>query len=100
MTLNPEALDRYITGNYGEDQFGSDMDGCGELLRDGYCVLDPEHRGRHTTVGFYCDLCGKMRRGSTPAAQLRDANGEVDVEACWFCVNVLGPAEEERIVNA
>ncbi len=86
MSLSPEALDLPRIWSR-----------CEELLRDGYCVLDPEHRGRHTTVGFYCDLCGKMRRGSAPAAQLRDVNGEVDVEACWFCVNVLGPAEEDRI---
>lgn len=72
---------------------------CEELLRDGYCVLDPDHRGRHTTVGFYCDACGKMRRG-TPETMAHDADGVIDVVFCWFCVNVLGPAEEDRIVNA
>ena len=61
---------------------------CGRPMQDGSCQLDPDHRGRHTTVAFYCDLCGQMRRGSAPAAQLRDINGDIDVEACWFCVNV------------
>ena len=76
------------------------MTGCTEMLRDGGCQLDPDHRGRHTTVAFYCDACGHMRRGSTPTAVAYDVNGVVDVVACWFCVNVIHPAEEDRIVNA
>jgi hypothetical protein len=60
---------------------------CDKPMRDGPCVMDLDHRGRHTTVGFYCDCCGKTRRG-TPESQLRDINGTVDVVACWFCVNV------------
>ncbi len=86
MSFNPEALDRHITGNYGEDQF-RDRD-CGKPMQDGPCQLDPDHRGRHTTVAYYCDACGKMRRGSAPEAVSYDINGEVDVEVCWFCVNV------------
>ncbi len=89
MTYDSAALDRYITGNYGEDQFRS-LPGCAKPMRDGYCQLHPDHRGRHTTVAFYCDACGHMRRGSTPAAVAYDVNGDVDVEVCWFCVNV-GP---------
>jgi hypothetical protein len=121
-----QGLDRYITGNYGEDQFrdewqcpghnvrfiGHEPDdydhpetgqhpvyqcrNCGELfdsrycgkpMRDGACVLDLDHRGRHTTVGFYCDNCGKMRRGQ-PAGSARDIDGEPLADFCWFCMNV------------
>ncbi len=62
------------------------MAGCGKAMRDGYCVMDPDHRGRHTTVGFYCDACGKVRRGQ-PVGQAVDTDGVVDVVFCWFCVN-------------
>jgi hypothetical protein len=61
---------------------------CGSQMRDGPCLLDSDHRGRHTTVGFYCDSCGKMRRGQ-PAGQQTDTDGVVDVVFCWFCLNVL-----------
>lgn len=60
---------------------------CDTLLRDGQCVMDEGHRGRHTTVGFYCDVCGKTRRG-TPAGYAYDTNGDLDIVACWFCMNV------------
>ena len=86
--LDSAALDRYITGNYGEDQF-KNMD-CDKLMRDGFCVLDPGPRGRHSTVGFFCESCSRMRRG-TPAGQATDANGDVDVVFCWFCLNVEHP---------
>lgn len=61
---------------------------CGKEMRDGPCRLDPDHRGRHSTVAFYCDACGKMRRGHW-AATARDSDGVIDVVFCWFCVNVV-----------
>ena len=117
MSLNPEALDRYITGNYGEDQFPAERDfcigphqltylgkdegqdvyacrRCGDLydrrycqrfLRSGNCGLDLNHKGRCSTVVFYCDACGKMRRGH-PAGQALDLDGVPDVEFCFLCV--------------
>ena len=66
---------------------------CGKKLQTGFCGMDEGHRGRHSTVVFYCDSCGKMRRGH-PEGRALDSNGDVDVEFCWFCINVLGPAEE------
>ena len=84
---------------FGEDLCAARYDGktkqfknmdCDKLMRDGFCVLDPGHRGRHSTVGFFCDSCSRMRRG-TPAGQATDANGDVDVVFCWFCLNVEHP---------
>lgn len=46
----------------------------------GLCTLDYGHRGRHTTVSFYCDGCHKTRRGQ-PAQRHEDA------VFCWMCVN-------------
>jgi len=86
MRLDPEALDRHITGNYGEDQF-RDHD-CGYSMQDGPCHLDLDHPGRHTTIAYYCDSCGRMRR-SRPVTVLVDANGDIDVEFCFMCVGGL-----------
>jgi len=94
--LDKDALDRFITGNYGEDMFKGD---CRKPMRDGSCVLDYEHRGRHSTVGFYCDACGKMRRG-TPEGFAYDTDGVLDVTFCWFCVYVTARDEADRVVNA
>lgn len=54
---------------------------CGHPMRDGPCKMDEGHRGRHTTVAFYCDGCGKMRRGQPVAA-------DADVAICFFCMYV------------
>lgn len=51
---------------------------CQHQLRDGQCAMDDGHRGRHTTVAFFCDGCGKMRRGS-PVAQ------DEHVTICFMC---------------
>lgn len=125
-----ESLDRYITGNYGDEQFKEERDFCigphdlvfigeepldhdypeagmqrvyacrfcGDLydrrycerqMRDGLCVLDLNHRGRCTTVGFYCDGCGRMRRGQ-PAAHatqlMSDGYHEPVADICFMCV--------------
>lgn len=71
---------------------------CGKPLRTGQCVLDADHRGRHTTVAFYCDCCGKMRRGS-PDVIGRDINGDPDIAACWFCTHVTIPALQDRYAD-
>jgi hypothetical protein len=54
-------------------------------MRNGKCLLDPDHRGRHTTVAFYCDSCGKMRRGR-PEAHTYDANDDPTTDHCYLCV--------------
>ena len=90
--FNAQALDRYITGNYGEDQFKNLHDQCGEEMRSGVCTLDPDHRGRHTTVSFFCDQCGQMRRGSAPhtvvTQLMEDGYRETVAEICFMCVEV------------
>lgn len=63
---------------------------CGREMRTGTCAMDANHRGLCTTVAFYCDACGRMRRGR-PAGQDVDINGDPTVVFCWFCINVLGP---------
>jgi hypothetical protein len=88
VTFDKAALDRHITGNWGEDQLDvSTARSCGEEMRTGACVLDPGHPGRHTTVGFYCDLCGKMRRGQPHVITQLMADGyrEPVAECCWLC---------------
>lgn len=48
----------------------------------GLCTLDVGHRGRHSTVSFYCDGCHKTRRGE-PTIEDRDQG----IAFCWMCVN-------------
>jgi hypothetical protein len=56
-------------------------------MRDGLCRMDPDHKGRHTTVAYYCDGCGQMRR-SHPVAHYYDINGDIDASLCFMCVTV------------
>lgn len=65
------------------------MNQCETVLRTGRCTMHEGHRGRHTTVAFFCDACGNMRRGQ-PKAQ------NEDVAICWFCVTVDLPRIEEE----
>lgn len=62
---------------------------CSEQMRNGTCQLNPGHRGKHTTQVFYCEGCGKYRRG-TPAAVSRVVlgDGSIDDEFvfCFLCV--------------
>ena len=64
--LNKEALDRHITGNYGEDQFKGDHDPliycmCGE---DSEVELKPDTKHVvHSEVDSYhgnCPLCNRI----------------------------------------
>ena len=47
------------------------------------CTLDKGHRGRHTTVSFECEECGKRRRGSTGYRRHEESG-----EYCFMCVEV------------
>jgi hypothetical protein len=65
---------------------------CGRPMRDGWCLLDEGHRGRHTTQVHYCDTCGKHRRGANAYAQSINPHDDVvEAEECWFCNQVVGP---------
>jgi hypothetical protein len=61
---------------------------CLHPLRDGPCEGDKDHRGRHSTVWFYCDACGKSRRGE-PFRRDYDADGEPDTAFCFMCIRDL-----------
>jgi len=65
------------------------MDTCGHVMRGGTCNLDAGHPGRHTTVGWCCDGCGKMRR-SYPAARHPEAG-----IYCFMCIEVAGREERD-----
>jgi hypothetical protein len=54
---------------------------CLHQLRSGKCRMDKDHRGRHSTVVFGCDGCGKTVRG-TPASSHPDEG----VAFCFLCV--------------
>lgn len=60
---------------------------CLKPLRDGPCLMDLDHRGRCSTVVFYCDGCGNTRRGQ-PDGKLVDDNGDTLVVLCWVCNNI------------
>lgn len=64
---------------------------CAEELRDGRCVMDAGHRGRHTTVGFYCDACGNVRRGHPVAFAYNQFDGGIEAEFCFMCERGLTP---------
>lgn len=55
-------------------------------LRDGPCLLDVDHKGRHSFVTFYCDACGKRRRGN-PHQTAFDPDGVPDAHFCFMCTS-------------
>jgi hypothetical protein len=59
-----------------------------EMRGNTFCLMDKDHRGRCSSVVFYCEACNKTRRGRYYQAAF-DGNGEVDVVFCWFCVHVV-----------
>lgn len=76
------------------------MSTCDRPMRDGPCQMPVNHRGRHSTVVFYCDLCGKTRRGrGTPlmfgegpafAVVQRISYDETEhvADGCFMCLRV------------
>lgn len=58
---------------------------CEHLCQDVWrCVLTAGHKGRHTTVGFQCDDCGRWRRG---APRLSNE----DIVICFMCSRGIYP---------
>ena len=87
MMIDSAALDRHITGNWGEDQYKY----CGKPMQDGNCQMDTDHKGRHSTVTFYCDICGKTRRGYPHVAVMdrqSDGYSEHVADVCFMCAVV------------
>lgn len=66
------------------------MSTCDYELRSGKCQMEQTHKGRHSTVTFYCESCGKIRRG-TPHSQsfVRLGDGTIDdiFDFCFMCCN-------------
>jgi len=44
----------------------------------GFCLLDKGHRGKHSTVVFYCDVCGRTYRG-------QPTYSDENVSVCYPC---------------
>lgn len=61
---------------------------CGfQMPRGGVCMLSP-HKGRHSTVAYWCDGCGRYRR-SLPVAEDRNQwDGITEGSFCFLCVRV------------
>ena len=61
---------------------------CLHEMRSGKCLMDKDHRGRHSTIVFYCEGCGKVMRG-TPhlIQQVKLGDGSIDDEFgfCFMC---------------
>ena len=70
MTCNPEST-RVMTCNH-------------ELRGGGLCQLDAGHRGRHSSVFFLCDGCGKRRRGQ-PHQHLGTWDDDSGLVFCFMC---------------
>ncbi len=61
---------------------------CEREMLTGECELDLGHRGRCSTVVFYCDSCGKMRRGYPHQAitqLMSDGDREHVGDICFMC---------------
>ena len=57
---------------------------CGQKMQTGTCNMQPGHKGRHTTVAWECDGCGKSQR-SHPEYRHPEAGWY-----CFLCVVVYG----------
>jgi len=100
MNVHVSRLDKELTdgcvivkpGNHPDRIWIADPEmTCLHPMRDGMCEGDKDHRGRHSTVWFWCDDCGKSRRGE-PYRKYYDVNGDLDLTFCFMCYRVTGPA--------
>jgi hypothetical protein len=73
------------------------MTTCPFQLRTGPCQLNEDHRGRHTTVAYYCDSCGQMRRSRPVAQALNPWDGVVEATFCFMCVTVREAESSPRL---
>lgn len=61
-------------------------------MRDGFCEVESGHRGRCSTVAFYCDGCGRQCRGQPHATHQdlqSDGNYEPVADFCFMCTRGL-----------
>jgi hypothetical protein len=95
LGVHPSRTGEMLADGYvqvGEDEhgwvwFGHPDRMCLKPLRTGLCRMDLNHRGRCSTVVFWCDSCDQSRRGE-PDQKPRDVNGDVLVVFCFFCTNI------------
>lgn len=70
---------------------------CARRLRGGgRCALDPDHRGRCSSVAFCCDACGKTYRGSPYGHGPDEGGPDADPRGlgfCFPCVRWGGPLD-------
>ena len=68
-------------------EFGDPNDLCLQPLKkwktqleesSGLCSMRKNHRGRCSTITFFCDVCGNFRRGSP-------FRSDEDIAACFMC---------------
>lgn len=64
------------------------------MLGGTFCMLDDGHKGRCSSVAFYCDGCGKRRRSRPASTMVNPADGVVEGEFCFMCVSVLDTPEQ------
>lgn len=58
---------------------------CGHAMRGGrFCTMNHDHRGRHASVTYLCDGCGKRRRGQ-PHRWAPDGEYEMGLAFCFMC---------------
>lgn len=61
----------------------------------GNCILDKEHKGYHSTVGFVCEICSKTYRGQPYRQEQVIIFGEVD-DTFSYCFPCVKKHENER----
>lgn len=64
--------------------------------------MDPDHRGRHTTVSFGCDVCGKQRRGRGTPIMARISYYETEHvgDICFMCEHDIDGSQRRRLLEA
>lgn len=69
---------------------------CGKMLRDGRCMMDPDHRGRCSSAVHWCDSCGKARRGAHAFAHGPDGGDDETGQGLGFCFFCTVVAERQE----
>lgn len=84
------------------DQAGLAYDGwgervCGHRMRGGMrCNMDPDHRGRHSSVAWVCDGCGRRRR-SAVHSHAPDGEYPMGLHFCFMCAGPPARSEYEQV---
>lgn len=98
--VHPNDIQRHIDSGYalvddpehrGRTCMVSRKRTCLREMRTGRCLMDEGHRGRCSTAVFYCETCGKARRGQPyRTEQVRLGDGSIDDEFsfCFMCARV------------